>query len=298
MPVSRPPSGAPWPTAATRPVVLLGWPARHSLSPTLHNAAFREQRLDLVYLAAPTPPERFTEVVAALGAVEAVGANVTVPHKQTAVTVCDHVTDEARLIGAVNTLTWTADGLLGDNTDATGLQDALTADVTVRPGDPLVVLGSGGAARAVAVAAGRLGCELTLLARRPDAAAPLATMATDAGARGAEVVATDDDAALTAAVHGARLVINATPLGMAGERLPEALHHLAADQVAYDLVYTPPVTPFLADAAARGVEHHHGLGMLIGQAAASYRRWTGRDAPVGTMSAAAISALRERARHA
>src|SRR5690606_36536468 len=118
--MTRPPLGAPWPTAATRPVVLLCWPARHSLSPVIHNAAFREHDLDLVYLVAPTPPERLLEVVDTLGTIGVIGANVTVPHKRAVLERCDALTDEAELIGAVNTLSWTSDGLVGDNTDATG----------------------------------------------------------------------------------------------------------------------------------------------------------------------------------
>jgi shikimate dehydrogenase len=120
--VTRPRVGAPWPTASTRLLALLGWPARHSLSPVIHNAALREQGLDLVYLALPTPPDRLRAAVEGLTAVGAVGANVTVPHKQEAVGLCDHLTPEAELIGAVNTLAWTTDGLLGDNTDAVGLR--------------------------------------------------------------------------------------------------------------------------------------------------------------------------------
>ena len=110
--------GRPWPQASTRPVVLLGWPARHSLSPVIHNAAFAADGLDLVYLAAPCAPEGLRQVVGALGTIGAVGANVTVPHKRAVVAHCDRLTDEAELIGAVNTLSWTDDGLLGDNTDA------------------------------------------------------------------------------------------------------------------------------------------------------------------------------------
>jgi shikimate dehydrogenase len=295
--VSRPRAGAPWPTSSTRLLALLGWPARHSLSPTMHNAALREQGLDLVYVALPTPPEQLTTTVAALGSVEAVGANVTVPHKQAVVDLCDHLTPEAELVGAVNTLVWTTDGLLGDNTDTTGLRDALTADVDVRPADPVVVLGTGGAARAAVVAVGRLGCRVTVVGRRRDAAADLAALAVKAGAAEAAGVDLDDDASVAEIVAGARIVCNATPIGMTDDRPPAAFESLVAGQVAYDLVYTPPLTPFLRAARDRGAEWHNGLGMLIGQAAASYRRWTGREAPESTMSAAALGALRDPRRH-
>jgi shikimate dehydrogenase len=218
--VSRPRAGAPWPTSSTRLLALLGWPARHSLSPVMHNAALREQRLDLVYLALPTPPDSLANVVAGLGAIEAVGANVTVPHKRAVVDLCDHLTPEAELIGAVNTLVWTTDGLLGDNTDAVGLRDALTADVDVRADDRVVVLGTGGAARAAVVAVGRLGCRIAVVGRRVDAAEDLAALAVKAGASEAAGIDLADEAAVDEVVAPARIVCNATPVGMAEDHLP------------------------------------------------------------------------------
>lgn len=271
-------------------MVLLGWPARHSLSPVLHNAAFREQKLDLVYLAFPVAADALLQVVAALGAVGAVGANVTVPHKLAVREACDQLTDEAELIGAVNTLAWGTDGLVGDNTDAAGLADAVLADGAAERGQPWTVLGTGGSARAVAVAAGRLGCPLTVVGRRRDAADELARLARRAGAPAATAVDVSDEAATAAAVAAARTVVNATPLGMDGEPLPSAFHALVPGQDAYDLVYGRS-TPFLTAAQEAGAGAHHGLGMLVGQAAASYRRWTGQDAPVAVMSAAATAAL-------
>ncbi|MEX2548644.1 MAG: shikimate dehydrogenase [Nitriliruptoraceae bacterium] len=292
-PPARLPRG-PWPTATTRPVFLLGWPVHHSLSPQLHNAAFREQGLDLVYLVAPTPPDALLDVVAALGAIGAIGANVTVPHKRAVVSACDVLTDEARLIGAVNTLTWAAEGLIGDNSDALGLAEALSAEIDPAPGDRYVLFGTGGAARAAAVAIGRLDGEVTVIGRRDEAARDIASLADRAGARRIAATTVDDSATLETAVAEARTVINATPLGMGGEDLPPPFHRLNASQIAYDLVYDPPTTPFLAAAQARGAGAHHGLGMLVGQAAVSYRRWTAQPAPVATMSAAALAALARR----
>lgn len=285
---------AAWPTASTRLVVLLGWPARHSLSPVLHNAAFRAQRLDLVYLAVPTPPDAVRDVVPALGAMDVLGANVTVPHKREVVEACDELTEEARLVGAVNTLHWGAAGLVGDNTDARGLLAALRADVTPTPGDRWLLFGTGGAARAAAVAIGRLGGAVTIVGRRADAARNVAELAARSGAADTEVVLTDDPGRFGAAVREVRTIVNATPLGMAGERLPEPLMTLEPGQVAYDLVYDPAPTPFLVAASERGAAAHHGLGMLIEQAAASYERWTGGPAPREVMGAAARQALTAR----
>jgi shikimate dehydrogenase len=289
----RPPAGVPWPTASTRPVVLLGWPARHSLSPVLHNAAFAEQGLDLVYLAAPVPPDRLLRVVEALGTLGALGANVTVPHKVAVRDACDRLTQEAELIGAVNTLVWDDEGLLGDNTDAVGLAEAVLADDATERGQPWTVLGTGGSARSVAVAAGRLGCPLTVVGRRADAAAELAALAERAGAPSAAAVDLEDGPATRRAVADARTVLNATPLGMEGEPLPGPFGRLRPDQDAYDLVYGP-LTPFLADARTAGAGAHDGLGMLVSQAAASYERWTGRQAPTAVMSTAAAGALAAR----
>lgn len=279
-----------WPTAATRPVVLLGWPARHSASPVMHNAAFRAYGLDLVYLAAPTPPEALSGVVAALGTIGAVGANVTVPHKRAVMDLCDRISDEAALVGAVNTLVWDDEGLLGDNTDALGLADDLAARVDPAPGTRWLLVGTGGAAMAAAVAIGRFGGELVVAGRRSDAAVEVADLARRLGACETEVVPTQDAHALARACGDARVVVNATTLGMAGEELPEPLHRLRSDQVAYDLVYGHE-TPFVSAARDRGAAAFDGLGMLLGQATRSFERWTGRPAPREVMEQA-LSARR------
>jgi shikimate dehydrogenase len=296
--VTRPPDGAPWPTAATRLVVLLGWPARYSLSPAMHNAAFRDQGLDLAYVVTPCRPGEVRAAIDTLGQLGVVGANVTVPHKLDAFAACDHHAEEAALIGAVNTLTWTADGLVGDNTDAVGLFEAIGEDAPLAASDDAVVVGTGGAARAAVVALGRAGVGVAVVGRRGEAAEDLAALAQRAGARAAAAVPLGDLDAVGEAVGGARLVCNATPLGMAGERLPAPCHALREGQVAYDLVYDPPETPFLADARAAGAQGHNGLGMLVGQAAVSYRRWTGQAPPTATMSAVATRELLRRHRAA
>ncbi|MBW3658807.1 MAG: shikimate dehydrogenase [Actinobacteria bacterium] len=260
----------------------------------MHNAAFREQQLDLVYVALPTRPADLHRVVHALGAVGAVGANVTVPHKETVRPLCDVLSDEAELVGAVNTLVWDADGLRGDNTDAAGLGHVLGEELGIGGPDGAIVLGTGGAARAAVVALGRLGCAVTVAGRRPDAAEELAGLAELAGAAEVDALDSRDEGDVAAAIGRCRLVVNATPLGMAGEELPAPFHRLGPVHVAYDLIYNPPETPFLAAARAAGAEAHHGLGMLVGQAAASYRLWTGQEPPRPVLSAAAAAALFDR----
>jgi len=274
--------GHPWPLASTGLVALLGWPVAHSASPAMHNAAFAALGLDLVYLALPTPPEDLATVVRALGAAGAVGANVTVPHKEAVRASCNVLTDEAALIGAVNTLVWTGQGLVGDDTDALGLAQALTEEAIATAGSRALVLGTGGAARAAVVALARGGAAVTVAGRDEERRSDLGRLASRFGA-GHRAIGLDD-AAFDAAVRDADVVVNATTLGMRGERLPEAMMTLAPAQVALDLVYGVPTTPFVLAAREGGVAAHDGRGMLLGQAAIAFERWTGREAPVAVMA--------------
>ena len=288
-------------TAATLPtdlggddVVLLGHPVGHSRSPAMHTAAAAELGLPLRYRALDVAPEDLTGVVEALGAAGVRGANVTVPHKRAVVDACDVLTDEARLVGAVNTLTWdrTEEGrtvLEGHNTDTVGLAAALAEDVGTLVDVPVLLVGTGGAARAAAVALVRSGATVTVAGRDPRGrAGVLDVVATVDVAGGAARGDVDlhDEAALARAVAGATLVVNATSLGLDGEHLPAPLEALRADQVAYDLVYGRE-TPFLAAARTAGAAAHDGLGMLVHQAAAAFTRWTGAVAPVAVMREAA-----------
>lgn len=265
-------------TAATRVVFLLGDPVAHSISPQLHTAAFEACGIDAVYVAcAVTDPAAAVDGLSALGAL---GANITVPHKRT---VWQHVTrrtPEAEQIGAANTLFRDGDGWVADNTDAIGVQRVLTDDVGLGPADGVVVFGAGGAARAVAVALGRIGGRVRVEARRSDRATQVQALAQAAGAHhlpsGAPV----------------RLLINATPLGLHGETLPERYLQLADAQVVLDLVYGPQPTPLISLARERGLSAWDGLGMLVAQAAAAFERWTGRPAPVTDMRRAAQTTLR------
>lgn len=265
-------------SAATRLVCLLGNPVGHSLSPQLHTAAFTACGVDAVYVACAV-----TDVgaaVAGLHALGALGANVTVPHKRAVWEAVAQRTDEAQRIGAANTL-FRGDGgaWVADNTDAAGVQRVLRADVGLAVGTPVVLFGAGGAARAAAVALGRLGARVRVEARRPEPAAQVQALAVAAGAT---------ELAPGQAPH---LVINATPLGLHGERLPQRFHALTPDQIAFDMVYGREPTPFVREARDRGVTAWDGLGMLVAQAAVSFERWTGVQAPIAEMTAAARAAV-------
>jgi shikimate dehydrogenase len=267
-------------TARTALVCLLGNPVGHSMSPQLHTAAFAARGIDAVYVACAV-----TDVPAAvtgLGALGALGANVTVPYKRAVWELVERRTEEAQRIGAANTLFRDGGDWVADNTDAVGLQRVLTADVGLEHGDAVMVFGAGGAARAAAVALGRLGACVRVEARRADQAAEVQQLAVEAGADKLDGSARP------------RLVINATPLGLRGEVLPERSRALAADQLALDLVYGPEPTPFVRAARAAGASAWDGLGMLVAQAGASFERWTGVEAPLSAMWEAARSPLRDR----
>lgn len=267
-------SGESWvPSATTRPVVLLGDPVDHSLSPLLHNTAFRQLGLDLVYLALPVEAGDVACVLEALGAVGCAGANVTVPHKLAAHDACDELTGAAAATGAVNTLWWVDGRLHGDNTDVSGFGRVLER----ANGDgPAVVLGTGGAARAVVVALDRAGQPVTVVGRRLRAAERVAGLATSGAA-----LDLAHEQAVTAAVEEAATVVNATPLGMGGERLPPTFHDLEPHQVVHDLVYVAGTTPFVAAAVARGATAVDGRELLAAQAEDAFERWIGRRPPGG-----------------
>ncbi len=275
--------------ADTNIVTLLGHPVEHSLSPRIHNAAFRAQDVNAVYVATPVRPAALEDAVEGLRALQFLGANVTVPHKEAVRPLLHDVTERAAAVGAVNTIVReergdTPDRLRGDNTDVAGFLTPLAeqgGDAIERA--PAVVFGAGGAARAVAY--GLLDryapARLTLVARRPEQAEALAADLDGYDVRDALRVSSFDDAA--PAVRASRLLVNATPLGMAPDRTdqtpwPDA-DALGPDHVAYDLVYTPRETRFLQDAADQGATTIGGLDMLVEQAAAAYRQWTGREMP-------------------
>lgn len=272
-------SGGPAPGAGTRLACLLGHPVAHSVSPQIHAAAFTAAGVDATYLAFDVAPVDLAAAVAGLRALGALGANVTVPHKLAARGLADRRTPECEAVGAANTLYWEGGDLVADNTDATGLEDVLRDDLELEPGTPALVFGAGGAARAAAVALGRLRAAVAVRARDPGAAADVEALARRCGGQPPGLMP--------------RLVVNATPLGLHGESLPGDLMALGPEQAALDLVYAAEPTPFLAAAAAGGARAVDGLPMLVAQAARSFTCWTGLPPPVGAMRAAAARALRQ-----
>lgn len=296
--------GRPPLSGHTRVVGVIGDPVAHSLSPTLHNAAFEALGLDWVYVAFPVPRGRGADAVAAVPALGLAGLNVTMPHKEDVAAACHELTADAAALRSVNTVVALPDGrTLGDSTDGPGFLDALADEAIGVAGQPVLVLGAGGAARAVVLALGRAGASVTVAARRPDAtesaaalapngrAVPLGALATPAspptGSRPPAVGAVNPAAF--------SLVVNATPLGMSGgDPLPVAPEALHSGQAVVDLVYHPADTPLLTAARAKGATAVNGLGMLLHQAARSFTQWTGHPAPLDAMRAAVTTALAAR----
>lgn len=278
-------------------VGLLGYPLGHTLSPLLHNAAFRALGLDGVYLACPVPPDRLDAALAGLVALGFAGANVTIPHKESVRARLEAVSEQAAAVGAVNTLVVRREGeaawLFGDNTDVAGFLAPLAPWAEALGGAEAVVLGAGGAARAVAYAllTAFRPARLTLVARRPAQAAAVAAHLAGHDPAGALAVA--GFAAARLALVRARLVVNTTPVGTAPGVEATPWPDVAAfgpHQLVYDLIYNPSPTRLLREAAARGARTLGGLPMLVEQAAAAFRQWTGRPMPTD----AAYAALRAR----
>jgi shikimate dehydrogenase len=267
---------------STRIVALLGDPVAHTLSPALHNAAFAALGLDWVYVALRVAPAELGAALAGVRALGLAGANVTVPHKQTVCAFLDELVDDAATTGAANTIVRSGDRLIGHNTDVEGFRLALRSVVAEGvAGRGALVLGSGGAARAAALALARerIG-RLTVWARSPRRAAEVAAVAAGQDSPPqAEGRALSD---LTAAdVEAADLLVNATTLGMEGAgKVPAVLvDNVRVDQIVYDVVYGRRPTALVAAACSRGARTVDGARMLVEQAAVAFGLWTGRQAP-------------------
>jgi shikimate dehydrogenase len=260
----------------TRLAAVIGLPVRHSRSPAIHNAAYAATDLDWVFVALEVPTGRGADAVRAMPVLGIAGLNVTMPHKADAATACDELSEDATTLEVVNTVVLRPDGtLVGDSTDGEGLVRSLADAGLDVDGRTVLVLGAGGAGRAAVLALARAGGDVTVAARRPEAAASAAQLA--GGVSNATVDAVDS--------ADFEVVVNATPLGMAGEALP--VEPPGAGQWAVDLVYHPEETPFLVAAADRGARAVGGIGMLVHQAALSFEAMTGEAAPLAAMHQAA-----------
>ncbi len=282
----------------TRLVGLLGYPIEHTRSPRMHNAAFDALGLNYCYLPLPVAPADIAAAMSGLVALGFVGVNVTVPHKQAVIAHLDELSDEARAIGAVNTIVFADGRRIGYNTDCIGFLRAMTDRGLSVDGGHALVLGAGGAARAVVYTLLQAGAAVTVLNRTEEKATSLADDLRShiSGSMAAMIqsgpLSTERIASLAPAVD---LIVNATSVGM-GPHLestpwPKEVA-FPAQAVAYDLIYsgagcaTP--TAFLRAAQAAGAQTLDGLQMLVYQGAVAFEKWTGRTAPVEVMAAALL----------
>jgi shikimate dehydrogenase len=266
-------------------VQLLGHPVEHSLSPAMHNAAFRALGLPHSYEAQDVTTAELPAAVSRIRDGLILGANVTVPHKEAVLKLVDTWDGPTAEIGAANTLSRTADGrLLGSNTDAVGFEYA-TRDLELEDARVLV-LGAGGAARAVITALFARGARVTIANRTPDRARALARAIPHPSGRPLGVV----DWSARGDLADTDVVVNATTLGLRGED-PLDGASLQRELVVVDLIPTAVPTPLVKRARASGATVVDGLPMLLQQAISSFRIWTGRDAPADVMRAALFASV-------
>ncbi len=268
-------------------IFLLGYPLGHSISPAMQNAALRACDLAWHYTLLETPRENLRAAVARVRAADCAGANVTIPHKQAVIEFLDGVSESAQRIGAVNTLVKRDGAVIGENTDVSGVLQSLRAAPVELRDARVVILGAGGAARAVAFALADAGAVRITIVNRTAARAE--KLADDAQPYFSQVsFSVNDDRAF----DDATLIVNATSVGMSPHVDASPMPcEFPRHAVAFDLVYRPARTKFLRDAEAVGARTVGGLGMLVYQGAAAFKFWTGCAAPIKLMFEVAHATL-------
>ncbi|MEW5898961.1 MAG: shikimate dehydrogenase [Bacillota bacterium] len=285
-------------SGTTKVCGLFGDPVEHSFSPAMHNAAFSSLGLDYVYVPFLVAPADLGQALAAVRALNLAGVNVTVPHKEKVLPFLDELAPEAEIAGAVNTIVRQEGRLIGHNTDGAGFLRALAIETGFAPeGKNVLVLGAGGAARAVSAALARAGArEIRIAGRTAQKAAELAREINERVRGRAQAIRWGEEDLLES-LPEVQLVIQATPVGM-HPRLedcpPFPFQGLRSGHLVCDLIYHPPLTKFLARAKAAGARILNGLGMLLYQGVLAFELWTGVSAPVEVMRRALVEELRRR----
>ena len=264
-------------TGKTKNLAIMGWPVEHSLSPAMQNAALARAGLDYAYIALPVPPESLEKAVAGLKSMGFCGWNVTIPHKTAIMSFLDELDDSAEIIGAVNTVVHRDGKLKGYNTDAAGFLRGLEQANIDLSGQQVIVLGAGGAARAVLWGLCKAKAKKIVLGvRNPAKAEALARRFRDLAET--EIFGWEEPA-FREEMKKAALLVNTTPLGMAPkteEMPPVDLSLLPETAAVYDIIYTPARTRLLREAERLGHLTVNGEYMLSGQGAEAFWLWTGR----------------------
>lgn len=281
------------------PLAVLGHPIKHSVSPAMHNAALAKMRVvhsrfaDWRYFRFDVPPEDLPKALPLFHKHNFLGLNLTIPHKVEAMPLIKGISPDAERMGAVNTLVWDEFGYDGFNTDGYGLKNALKADLGVSlKGATVVLLGSGGAARAAAVQCVLDGCAKLFIGNRTPERLKNVMDVVHAmpGGEGAEAFAISE---LPIDLPAAGVLINATSLGLkADDPAPIDVTALPKGWKVYDMIYNPSATTLLKQASAHGLEIANGLSMLVHQGARSLEIWSHAEVSAHAMSTAACHALK------
>jgi shikimate dehydrogenase len=271
---------------------IFGHPVEHTFSPGMHNAAFKKLGMDACYVPFAVRPDELETAVRAITSLGLCGLNVTIPHKEKVLAYLDDLSEEARLIGAVNTIEVQDGKLIGHNTDGRGFLRSLKENAGFNPkGKNIVFIGSGGAARAVGFSLALAGAK-TILFRDIDTMKADA-LTSDIRERTGAGAGSISEEALMACAEEADCLINATPLGLKKtDPLPIPKDHILKKHLVCDLVYNPPETALLAAAKTQGAKRLPGLGMLLYQGVIAFELWTNKKAPVLVMKNALSRQIR------
>lgn len=275
---------------------VIGNPIAHSLSPVMHNQALKAQGLDFTYLPFQVEADALAKALLGFEALHVVGVNVTIPHKVEIIAHLDQISKEAELIGAVNTIHYQNGKWIGYNTDGVGFLRSLQEDGGIDPkGALILLLGAGGAARAVAVQLGLAGAREIIIANRTRSKAE--ALADELSEKILETryrAVGFTELEILEEMRTAKILINATPIGMIsyeGNSFPIRREWIRQEQVVADLVYRPMNTPLLEMAVEAGATTLTGDGMLLYQGVEAYRIWTGLEPPVELMRKALVEKL-------
>ncbi len=273
---------------------IIGDPIEHTMSPVMHNAAFKNKGVDYVYLPFRVKKEELGKAIGGVRALNIRGLNVTIPHKVAVIQFLDELDPLADKIGAVNTIVNDDGVLTGYNTDATGFLQALLERGIEPKGKEVVVLGAGGASRAISFILAERGSSLVILNRTWDKAKVCADRISEISQSGARALKLDREN-LATALSGADILVNTTSVGMSPNtnETPVTSDLLKPGLVVFDIVYNPIKTKLLKEAEEAGAETISGLDMLVWQGALAFEKWTGLKTPVDLMKREAIKVLAE-----
>ena len=276
-------------------VGLIGDPVAHSVSPEMHNAAYKELNLDYSYISIQVAKKDLKKALDDIRAKNFAGVNVTIPHKEAVIPLLDEVTKIPRLIGAVNAIKNENGKLIGYNTDGAGFVESLKEDGKIDPkGKNVVLIGAGGGAKAVAIMLAEAGIKSLVITDIMREKSSNLTECVKSYFKIDAAAISQGSNDLKEAIKNCNILVNATPVGMHPneDKCPIALDiEIPKGILVYDLIYNPPETKFLKKAKESGAKTLNGIGMLVRQGALSFSIFTGKEAPVAVMKAAVLKAL-------